>query len=155
MDVQLLRFWGIVVGAGLISAALWIAALGPEARPELTPSEPPAELAQSRVVVSAAFFVRFRGAGPMARAQADAARGAMARAQRRIETQLRRQRAFAGLCFDRFTPGAAEVVLRTCAPVTPGERAAIEAGWLGRLRAMDAVAYADVNATATRESAPG
>jgi hypothetical protein len=155
MDVQLLRFWGIVVGVGLIGVALWIAALGPESQPVRAHTEAPAELAQPQGAVSPAFLVRFRGAGPIARAQADAVRGRMGLAQQRIETQLRRQSAFAGLCFDRFTAGAAEVVLRTCATVTPGERAAIQSAWLSRLRAMDAVAYADVNATATHESAPG
>jgi hypothetical protein len=79
----------------------------------------------------------------------------MTQAQRRIEAELRRQRAFSGLCFERFTAGAAEVVLSTCAPVAARERAAIEARWLSRLRGMRAVAYADVNATASLERAPG
>jgi len=156
MDVQLLRFWGIVVGAALIAIALWISAMGPEAT---TKGDAPAsqhiELAQAQEDAPASFLVRFRGTGPIARAQADAARGRTMQAQRRIEAQLRRQRAFAGLCFDRFTAGAAEVVLRTCEPLESRERAAMELQWLSRLRAMRAVAYADVNATAMRERAPG
>jgi hypothetical protein len=154
MDVQVLRFWGIVVGSALIAVALWIAALGPETAPaQATPRET-IEVAQTQAAPSS-FLVRFRGSGPIARAQADATRGRTTQAQRRIETQLRRQRAFAGLCFERFTAGAAEIVLRTCEPVTARERTAIEARWLSRLRGMRAVAYADVNATASLERAPG
>jgi hypothetical protein len=148
MDVQVLRFWGIVVGSALIAAALWIAALGPESAPaEATPR---VQVAQVQAA-PASFLVRFRGSGPIARAQADAARGRMTQAQRRIVMELRRQRAFAGLCFERFTAGAAEVVLRTCNPVAARERARVESRWLSRLRGMRAVAYADVNATAELE----
>lgn len=93
------------------------------------------------------FLVRFRGNGPIARAQALAAGGRIEPAQREIETQLRRQTAFAGLCFERFTLGAAEVVLRTCEPAPASERVAMQAQWLSRLRAMRAVTYADVNTT--------
>lgn len=155
MDVQVLRFWGIVVGSALIAVALGIAALGPEAGPARATMREPVQLAQTEAAVAPSFLVRFRGAGPIARAQADAARGRMTQAQRRIEAELRRQRAFSGLCFERFTAGAAEVVLSTCAPVAARERAAIEARWLSRLRGMRAVAYADVNATASLERAPG
>jgi hypothetical protein len=155
MDVQVLRFWGIVVGSALIAIALWIAALGPEAAPARATTNEPVQLAQAQAAAPSSFLVRFRGSGPIARAQAEAARGRMTQAQRRIETQLRRQRAFAGLCFERFTAGAAEVVLRTCEPVAARARAATEAQWLSRLRGMRAVAYADVNATAALERAPG
>jgi hypothetical protein len=156
MDVQVLRFWGIVVGTALIAIALWIAALGPEAAPARATTSVPVQLAQTQTAAApSSFLVRFRGSGPIARAQADAARGRMTQAQRRIETQLRRQSAFAGLCFERFTAGAAEVVLRTCQPISARQRAAIEAQWLSRLRGMRAVAYADVNATASLERAPG
>lgn len=144
MNVQVLRFWGIVVGSALIAVALWITALGPETAPAQTLRATP-QGAQSE---SISFLVRFRGAGPMARAQVAAARGRVAQAQARLEAELRRQRAFAGLCFDRFTAGAAEIVLRTCDPVTAPERTATETQWLSRLRAMPAVAYADLNATA-------
>jgi hypothetical protein len=180
MDVQVLRFWGIVVGSALIAIALWIAALGPETAPARATTSESVQTAQTQPAASPSFLVRFRGSGPIARAQADAARGGMSQAQRRIEAQLRRQRAFAGLCFERFTAGAAEIVLATCTPVafaglcferfTAGaaeivlatctpvatrERAAVEARWLSRLRGMRGVAYADVNATAAVERAPG
>jgi hypothetical protein len=155
MDEQVLRFWGRGVGLALIAFALWIAAMGPEAAPARATMSEPVQLAQTQAAASSSFLVRFRGSGPIARAQADAARGRMTQAQRRIETQLRRQGALAGLCFERFTAGAAEVVLRTCSPVAARERAVIEARWLSRLRGMRAVAYADVNATAAVERAPG
>ncbi|HYD74208.1 MAG TPA: hypothetical protein VEF55_13805, partial [Candidatus Binatia bacterium] len=138
MDVQVLRFWGMVVGSALIAIALWIAALGPEAAPARAIISEPVQLAQTQTIAPSSFLVRFRGSGPIARAQADAARGRMTHAQHRIEAQLRRQTAFGGLCFDRFTAGAAEVVLRTCAPVAARDRATIEAQWLSRLRGMRA-----------------
>lgn len=146
-----MRFWGIVAGSALIALALWIAALGPEATPAR--AAPLADLAQAPAAAPSSFLVRFRGGGPIARAQADAAQGRTPQAQRRIEEQLLRQRAFAGLCFDRFTVGAAEVVLRTCEPVAVRDRDTLEAQWLRRLRAMRAVEYADVNATATQNRA--
>jgi hypothetical protein len=60
---------------------------------------------------------------------------------------LRRQSDFAGLCFDRFTVGAAEVVLRTCTAIVASERANVQQSWLTRLRAMAGVAYVDANAS--------
>jgi hypothetical protein len=69
--------------------------------------------------------------------------------------QLTRQNAFAGLCFDRFTAGGAEVVLRTCEAVPAGRLEAVRSRWLARLRAMRAVEYVDANVTATQERAPG
>jgi hypothetical protein len=152
MDVQVLRFWGIVVGGALIAIALWIAALGPEAgRPA---ARAPVGLAQAQAT-HASFLVRFRGAGPIARAQSEAAQGRIAHAQRRIEAELRRQRDLAGLCFEGFTAGAVEIVLRTCDPIAAAERSATAAQWLSRLRGMRAVAYADLNATAAPHGAPG
>lgn len=152
MDVQVLRFWGIVVGAALIALALWIAAMGPErAIAQTSPLQ--AAQAADAAPGHASFLVRFRGTGPIARAQAAAMRGDTGEAQRRIEIQLQRQRAFAGLCFDRFTAGAAEVVLRTCAPVAGEDRAMLEARWVARLRDMRAVDYADVNAAAAHQRA--
>jgi hypothetical protein len=151
MNVQALRFWGIVVGSALIAFALWIAALGPAPAPSRASPAPVAHLVQAPAATPSSFLVRFRGGGPIARALAEAARGRTLQARSRIEAQLRRQSAFAGLCFDRFTAGAAEVVLRSCVPAGANERVALEAQWLGRLRAMRAVAYADVNATATQQ----
>ncbi len=113
-----------------------------EPRPTLTPSP-------------ISFLVRFRGEGPIAQAQAEAARGREARAARIIQAQLERQAAFDGLCFDRFTVGAAEVVLRSCADVPAAERAAFQTRWLARLNAMRAVDYADANTAAAPTHAPG
>jgi hypothetical protein len=154
MDVQMLRFWGLIVGAGLMAFALWIAALGPEAAPASAETPQAMQIAQAQAT-PASFLVRFRGSGPIARAQAAAARGQHSTAQARIEAQLRRQTGFTGLCFERFTAGAAEVVLRTCDAVAAREFAQVQAQWLSRLRGMRAVAYADVNATAAPQRAPG
>ncbi|MEZ6023820.1 MAG: hypothetical protein R3C16_10510 [Hyphomonadaceae bacterium] len=156
MDVTALRTWGLAVTAMLIAGALIVSRLPEGARAD-TPGESPEaafEIAQAAEARAVSMLVRFQGSGPIARAQRRAARGDEASAAREIAAQLIRQRDFAGLCFDRFTAGAAEVVLETCEPVRAGERAATEARWLARLRDMRAVAYADINTTA-QASAPG
>jgi hypothetical protein len=152
MDVNALRIWGIAVSGALMVGALAIA-LEPQ-----TPAtaQPVAQLAQAEASASSiGFIVRFRGSGPIARAQALAASGQTGQAQRQVEIQLGRQAGFRGLCFDRFTVGGAETVLRTCATIAASERTNVQQRWGARLRAMRAVEYVDVNATVTQERAPG
>lgn len=153
MDVNALRTWGIGVSGALMAAALLIA-LRPDGAAEAQP-QPVAQSAAAAAPARIGFIVRFRGTGPIARAQAQAARGQTAEAQRRVEAQLLRQSAFRGLCFDRFTVGGAEMVLRTCELVAASERASVQQHWGARLRAMRAVEYIDVNATVTQQRAPG
>jgi len=151
MDLSALRTWGVATSAALIVGAV---ALSLQPRADGAQAAPVLEFAQAPTRAEpVSFLVRFQGGGPIARAQAAAARGGEAQAQRTIEVQLRRQRAFAGLCFDRFTAGAAEVVLRTCAAIVPSERATVQQQWLTRLRAMRAVAYADANIAASQNRA--
>ncbi|MGH6952074.1 MAG: hypothetical protein ACREH4_14520 [Vitreimonas sp.] len=149
MDANALRIWGIAVSGGLIAVALVVALQpAPQAEAQST-SALSFEIAQAPAQAAPiSFLVRFAGSGPIARAQRQAAGGNAAEAQREIQSQLRRQEDFSGLCFDRFTAGAAEVVLRTCAAIVPSQRAAMESRWLARLRAMRAVAYVDLNTTA-------
>lgn len=154
MDVNAHRTWGIAVTGALMAVALFIA-LQPDSAANTQP-QPAAQIAQAVQGASpVGFIVRFRGSGPIARAQAQAARGQAAQARRQVEFQLRRQSAFRGLCFDRFTVGGAEMVLRTCEPVAASERAVVQQSWGARLRAMRAVEYVDVNATVTQQRAPG
>jgi hypothetical protein len=154
------RFWGIIVSAVIMAIALVIAAPWRAPAAESAP-QGLVQLAQAReltpVVTPApvSFIVRFRGSGPIARAQATAARGREAEGARTIQAQLARQSAFAGLCFDRFTLGAAEVVIRSCTDVPASERAAFQTRWLARLNAMRAVEYADANTAAAPTRAPG
>lgn len=156
MNVNALRTWGIAVSASLIAGALAVAAFARDRAPQPPAGQGVFELAQAPTTAAPlSFLVRFQGSGPIARAQALAVRGGATQAQVQMQAQLRRQSAFQGLCFDRFTVGAAEVVLRTCAAIVPSERAALQARWLARLRDMRAVAYADVNTTAAQERAPG
>lgn len=154
MDVNALRTWGIAVTGALMAGALAIA-FEPQTSAQAEP-QGVAEIAQAQTSAApVGFIVRFRGTGPIARAQAQAARGQIAQAQRQVEVQLQRQTAFAGLCFDRFTVGGAEIVLRTCEAIAASERDAVQRSWSGRLRAMRAVEYVDANATVTQQRAPG
>lgn len=158
MDVNALRVWGIAVSGALMAAALAIAFTARESQtPALTAMGEPAG-APSQVMAADApveFIVRFRGGGPIARAQARAEQGDLQRAQREVERQLVRQRAFAGLCFERFTLGGAEIVLRACQAIAAEERASVQTRWAERLRGMRAVDYVDVNVAASPEQTPG
>jgi hypothetical protein len=154
MDVNAMRTWGIAVSGAMLVGALAIA-LQPDT-PATAQSRESVEIAQAETrAAPVAFIVRFRGQGPLARAQGRAAQGQMAPAQLQVELQLRRQGAFSGLCFDRFTVGGAEMVLRTCEAVAASERVDVQQRWGARLRAMRAVEYVDLNATVTQERAPG
>ncbi|UPT63672.1 MAG: hypothetical protein M0D54_03765 [Hyphomonadaceae bacterium JAD_PAG50586_4] len=149
MSIAALRMWGMTV-TGALMAALIVVALQPERAAQ---AEPQAgfEIAQAPAQAApVAFLVRFQGLGPIARSQAQAARGQTQAAQRQVELQLQRQSAFAGLCFDRFTVGGAEIVLVTCQAIVASERARVQQQWLARLQAMRAVDYVDANATATQ-----
>jgi hypothetical protein len=149
MDVNALRSWGMAA-SGAVMAVAMVIALQPAPSAQAAP-QAAFEVAQAASSAApVAMLVRFRGAGPIARAQARAARGQTTQAQREVEAQLERQTAFAGLCFDRFTVGGAEIVLRTCAAVAANESASVQQSWLSRLRAMRAVEYADANTTATQ-----
>lgn len=149
MNTEALRLWGIAVSASLMAAALFVA-FRPAVLEARAQAEPPAASA-SPAARHVGFIVRFRGDGPIARAQARAGGGGEAPARREIEAQLVRQTAFNGLCFDRFTVGASEVVLRSCEAVPAPEAASYQQNWLARLQAMRAVAYADANASVSAE----
>jgi hypothetical protein len=169
MDAALLRNIGITIGAAALAGALAVSQLagapdapapaeapiveapmaGPAAVEAQTPvfetadaSAPPAATAEL------SFLVHFEGAGPLGRAQSLAARGREGEAGRAAQAALARQSTLRGLCFDRFTVGGAEMVLRTCEGVGESQRAQVSAQWLARLRDMPSVAYAEPNATA-------
>lgn len=152
MTLNALRNWGMGI-SGALMAGLIVFALQPAPQAEAQP-QAVYEVAQTQgQAAPLAFIVRFQGSGPIARAQAEAARGRTTQAGRVIEAQLLRQTAFAGLCFDRFTIGGAETVLRTCEDVPAHARAALQQQWLARLQAMRAVDYVDANANASQERA--
>jgi len=111
---------------------------GAEAAP---PPEPPLS-----------FIVRFEPPHALARAEALAAEGRDAEARQLAEQTLRRERALRGLCFDRFTLGGAEIVLRPCVPPPAGEREQFGRDWTRRLSGMRGVTYAESNAILNPEA---
>jgi len=155
MRFKALRYLGIAASAAAMVAALALAlSPTPNAQAQAAPAHPVLAQAQPQAT-SVVFLVRFRGDGPIANAQREAANGRLQQAQAIVETQLRRQASFSGLCFDRFTVGGAEIVLRSCEPVAAEARNAYQQRWLRRLDAMGSVEYVDSNATASTERAPG
>lgn len=135
MDLRALRISGIAVSGALIGGAVLFAmsARPPTSSPpHQAPVAPPVQPAAQ----PAAFAISLRGDGPLARAQRLAMRGGHETgARRQVERELARQRAFRGLCFERFTPRG-DIVVRTC-------EGTVGADWQARLRALPAVTNVD------------
>lgn len=151
------RTLGVVVSALLIACAVSIAApWRPEdGAPHALYQTAQAQQPEPRILPSSvSFIVRFKGQGPIAQAQRLATRGQESEAARQVQLQLGRQGSLQGLCFDRFTLGGAEVVLRSCQDVPAADRAAFQTRWLARLNAMRAVEYADANVAGATNRAP-
>ena len=144
MNSEVVRISGAIVSALVIAGALFVA-LRADGAPMAAPVSPPPAHSTSATAPSApvALAVRFRGDGPIARAQAMAARGRERHAALRIARELERQPAFDGLCFDGFTRHATEVLLRSCGDVADGERARAQTRWLAALNRMRAIEYAN------------
>lgn len=137
MDLNTLRTSGIAVSGALIAGAIYIASTAPHVsgRAPAAPASVQAAPAQTSSAPQA-WALSLRGDGPLARAQRLAMRGGHARAaQRQAERALARQRAFRGLCFDRFS-ARGDVVVRACAPTAGTD-------WAARLRASPAVTNVD------------
>jgi hypothetical protein len=92
-------------------------------------------------------LVRFEAPHPMARAQALAAAGRFDEAAESARQTIRTRRDLRGLCYDRFTNGGAEVVLRACAPVPRAQRTRFQETWAQRLNSVEGVEYAEPNYT--------
>lgn len=114
-----------------------------------TPATAPQTLAAVPARARPSFVVRFVDPHPLARAQAIAASGRVAEGRRAAIAAINGQANLRGLCFDRFTVGAAEIVLAACQPVEGPD--AYRARWLRRLNAMRGVEYAEANAVAQPE----
>ena len=135
MDLGALRISGIVVSGALIGGAALFAMT---ARGPMRPARPQTPLiaAVQPATAPVGFAISLRGNGPLARAQRQAMGGSHeSAAQRQVERALRRQRAFAGLCFDRFTVRG-DIVVYAC-------EGTARADWQARLRAMPAVTNVD------------
>lgn len=178
MEAKALRNWGLGVGAAAIAGALALAALTGDPKPAPPPDRPvaaaplPAAPTVAPVAPSVdpvfdaaaadappdaepiSFLVRFEGDHPLARAQSLAAQGREAPARRAAEAALAQRRDLSGLCFDRFTVGGVEIVLRTCTPPPAFERDAERRRWLERLQAMPGIAYAEENAAVQPQARP-
>lgn len=111
-----------------------------------TTDTPPAKLTAVPTRVTPTLLVRFEAPHPLARVQDIAAQGRMAEAARAAQATIRGRGDLRGLCFDRFTLGGAEIVLKACSAVADGP--AFQRRWSTRLNAMPGVDYAEPNAIA-------
>jgi hypothetical protein len=100
----------------------------------------------------ATFIVRFADDHPLARAQQLSADGREDMAIRAAERGVRRDRNLRGLCFDHFTAGGVEIVLKPCEAVAADERDAFRREWAEKLSSMPGVSYAEANVVVRPET---
>lgn len=132
LDVAALRTWGLVFGAAALSSALSIALVA-HAELEPAPAERLTPLPEAAAGPHPGFVVRFAPSHPLGAAEEIAVSGNLPDAERAVRIALARDPALAGLCFDRFTRGAA-LVLAACEDVT--DRRSFEARWRARFAQM-------------------
>jgi hypothetical protein len=173
MDQKALRNWGMIAGGAALVGSLGIAMLHPgqtttatqthTVRPAPAPAKadapaPVFEPAAAEAPPAAAsaepvsFVVRFGGNHPLAAAQTLAAEGEIDDARRAAERTLTRQRSLRGLCFDRFTVGGAEIVLKSCEPLSAREAESFRRRWSQRFGSMAGIDYAEANVILTPEA---
>lgn len=144
MNPTHLRLWGLAVSGIALVVLLGFALFGGSRAPESAQTFAPASVSEAPgVAADVSFVVRFAPGHPLARAQDYAEHGQMRRAEREAERVIRRDRALAGLCFDRFTLGGAEIVLMACE--APADAETFQRDWSQRLAAMRGVEYAEAN----------
>ena len=91
------------------------------------------------------FIVKFKPASALGHAQDLARQGKLSQARENAVAALKRTSSLKGLCFDRFTLGGAETVLRACPRLPPATHDAAAAWFLTRLKANPSIDYADQN----------
>jgi hypothetical protein len=112
------------------------------------PADRAASVANQAPRTASSIIVAFTGEHPLARAQILESEGRHAQAAAAAQAALASDPQLAGLCFDRFTLGGAEIVLRPCAPLTgaAGEHFVRERAHA--LAALPSIAYAEPNLVA-------
>lgn len=145
MDPKAVRTWGMAASGTAIVGALALASFDFDARPSA--AKAPSTLADPSGAAAApiSFVVHFEGEHPLVQAQELAARGDLARAEAEAQRVIRGSSELRGLCFDRFTIGGAEIVLRACDPLSPEAAAEFQRAWVTRLQGMSGVDYAEAN----------
>jgi hypothetical protein len=138
----------------LCAALLALSAPLSACAPDNAAPAPAAADAPSASHGASSFIVRFKAPHPIARAQALDAAGRCEEAERLARETLAARADLAGLCFDRFTIGGAEIVLKSCTPLAQTDLAAFELAWVARFAAMDGVEYAEPNRLAAIDACP-
>ncbi len=101
------------------------------------------------------YLVNFRPSHALGRAQALQSSGRYDEAELLAAVTLRDDASLRGLCFERFTVGGAEIVLKVCAPSPWEERSVTQHRWLEQLGLTSGVVYVERNLIAqTSADAP-
>jgi hypothetical protein len=173
MDQKALRNWGMIAGGAALIGSIGIATMHPAttatptqvARPVVSAPAAPAKQEEPPPVFEAttaeapppnaapvSFIVRFSERHPLAAAQRLAAEGEMDDARRAAERTLTRLRSLRGLCFDRFTVGGAEIVLKSCEALSERQAESFRRRWSERFQSMSGIDYAEANVILTPEA---
>lgn len=104
--------------------------------------------------VPMSYLVNFRPSHALGRAQALQSAGRYDEAELLAAGTLRDDASLRGLCFERFTVGGAEVVLKVCAPSPWEERSVTQDRWLEQLGLTPGVAYVERNLIAQPSALP-
>jgi hypothetical protein len=112
------------------------------------PADRTASAANQAPRTASSLIVAFTGEHPLARAQALETEGRHAEAAAAAQAALASDPQLADLCFDRFTLGGAEIVLRPCAPLAGAARAQFVRDRAHALAALPGIAYAEPNLVA-------
>jgi hypothetical protein len=142
--------------ASVILCAVFLAACAPAATSQMSVVIEKTEQVQTEpAAVRVSFIVNFRSSHALGRAQALQNAGRFDEAAQLVAATLRDDTALRGLCFERFTLGGAELVLKVCAPSSLEESFETQRRWLEQLDGTPGVDYVERNLVAQHEDAPG
>jgi hypothetical protein len=100
------------------------------------------------------YLVNFRPTHALGRAQALHRAGRHDEAELLVAATLRDDDSVRGLCFERFTAGGAEIVLKVCTPSPWEQRSVTQRRWLEQLGLTPGVAYVERNLVAQTSVEP-
>jgi hypothetical protein len=140
------RWWlGVVAALALVACGQSDVPPAPAALADVAQTQP----AAARM----SFIVNFRSSHALGQAQSLHQAGQREEAARLAAVTLRDDQALRGLCFENFTLGGAEIVLKVCTPSPWEDGLVTQQRWLEQLGNTPGVAYVELNLVAEQVAA--